>query len=202
MRTQRTLTIVAAVLILATGAFAAYSIYLLSQGRSVGGSVISDASITIGGPFTLTDHTGKRVTEADYAGRAHLVFFGFTYCPDICPTKLAETTAVLDGLGSDADKIDVLFITIDPERDTPQALADYVSVFHPRIIGLTGSQEEITSVARAYRAFFRRVPLDGGDYTMDHSTVVYLFDKAGDFVGPVAMDRDPAEVAEELRAHL
>lgn len=202
MRTPRAIVLLAAVLIAATGAFAFYSIYLLTQGRAPGGAVISDAGITIGGPFTLTDDTGKRVTEADYLGHAHLIFFGFTHCPDICPTKLSEATLVLEQLGDDAAKLDVLFISVDPERDAPEVLADYVSLFHPQITGLTGSPEEVASTARAFRAFYRKVPLDGGDYTVDHSTVVYLFDKANNFVGPVSLDREPAEVAAQLRPYL
>ena len=148
MRAQRAITILASVLIAATGAFALYSIYLLTVGRD-SGSVITDAGISIGGPFTLTDDDGRRVSEADYAGRAHLVFFGFTHCPEICPTTLAEATSVLDELGDDASKLDVLFITVDPERDTPEALHEYVSNFHPQITGLTGSVQEVATVARS-----------------------------------------------------
>lgn len=201
MRAQRAITILASVLIVATGAFALYSIYLLTVGRD-SGSVITDAGISIGGPFTLTDDDGRRVSEADYAGRAHLVFFGFTHCPEICPTTLAEATSVLDELGDDASKLDVLFITVDPERDTPEALHEYVSNFHPQITGLTGSVQEVATVAREFRAYYKKVPFDDGDYTMDHSTVVYLMGKDGKFVGPVALDREPAQIADQLRAYL
>ncbi|MCB1478113.1 MAG: SCO family protein [Tepidamorphaceae bacterium] len=201
MRPQRAITIIASFLIVVTSAFALYSVYLLTAGRD-SGSVISDAGISIGGPFTLTDDDGNRVTEADYAGRAHLVFFGFTHCPEICPTTLSEATAVLNELGDDAGKLDVLFISIDPERDTPEALHEYVSNFHPQITGLSGTAEEVASVARSFRAYYKKVPFDDGDYTMDHSTVVYLMDKENNFVGPVALDREPGKVAEQLRAYL
>ncbi|MFN0262405.1 SCO family protein [Tepidamorphus sp. 3E244] len=201
MRAQRTITLLASVLIALTGAFALYSIYLITMGKD-GSSVATDAGISIGGPFSLIDDEGNRVTQADYEGRAHLVFFGFTHCPDICPTKLSEATTVLEELGKDAEKLDVLFVTVDPERDTPEVMNEYVGYFHPQVTGLTGTTEEVADMARAYRAYFKKVPLDDGDYTMDHSTVVYLFDHDGNFVGPVSLDRDPAEVAESLRGYL
>ena len=199
--TPRIIVAIAATLIVLTGAFAFYSIYLLSQGKGPGG-VVTDSAISVGGPFALVDNTGRNVTEADYAGRAHLIFFGFTSCPDICPTKLSEATLVLNELGYHASRLDVLFISVDPERDTPDVLSAYVSNFHPQITGLTGTPDEIARVAREFRAFYRKVPLDGGDYTIDHSTVVYLFDRDNAFVGPVSLDRDPAEVAAQLRPYL
>ena len=109
---------------------------------------------------------------------------------------------MLNELGDDAGKLDVLFISIDPERDTPEALHEYVSNFHPQITGLSGTAEEVASVARSFRAYYKKVPFDDGDYTMDHSTVVYLMDKENNFVGPVALDREPGKVAEQLRAYL
>ncbi len=202
MNAPRMLLIAAAVLIIATGATAVYTIYNLGQGRSAGGAVISDASITIGGPFTLTDHTGKRVTQADFTGKPWLVFFGFTHCPDICPTKLSEITTVLNELGTQADDLEVLFVSVDPERDTPEVLAEYIDYFHPNITGLTGTLEEVADVAKAFRAYYKKVPLDDGDYTVDHSAVVYLFDRQAQFVSPVVMERPVADVVRQLRAVL
>jgi protein SCO1 len=160
------------------------------------------AAAAIGGPFELTDQNGRTVTDKDLKGEPFLVFFGFTHCPDICPTTLLELSNVLDKLGSDADKVHVLFISIDPERDNPIALKDYLSSFNSRLVGLTGDLPAVTTVARAYHVYFKKVPLDGGDYTMDHSALVYLMDKDGRFVGPFNLRRSPQEAAADLRRFL
>jgi len=152
--------------------------------------------------FSLIDHTGRRVSEADYAGRPHIVFFGFTHCPDICPTTLYELSAILEHMGEDGEKFEVLLISVDPERDTPQALADYVASFGPQFTGLTGTKEEIDAAAKAFKAYYRKVPLEGGDYTVDHTAVVYLFDDAGRFVAPFNYKRPVEEAAGELRGLL
>ena len=140
--------------------------------------------MVIGGPFTLVDHEGRAVTDADFRDRHILIFFGYTYCPDVCPTTLTTIADALDLLGDDADRIAPLFVTIDPARDRPEDMRAYVAHFHPAIIGLTGSAEQITDVARAYRVFFAEVREDGADaddYLMDHSTIVYLMDEDGQF---------------------
>jgi protein SCO1/2 len=138
----------------------------------------------IGGPFTLTDETGKRVTDKDYRGRYMLVFFGFTACPDICPAGLQLMSAVLDKLGPKADRITPILISVDPERDTPQKLAAYVKNFNPRLVGLTGTPEEIAAVAKAYKVFYQKVPNKDApaNYGMDHTSIIYLMDPNGDFV--------------------
>jgi protein SCO1/2 len=134
--------------------------------------------VALGGPFTLVDHTGRAVTERDFAGRPMLLYFGFTYCPDVCPTELGTIAAALDALGPLGERVTPVFVTIDPERDTPAAMADYVSRFHPRMVGLTGSAEQIAQAARAYRVYYAKVrPRDSSDYLMDHSSFIY-------FVGP------------------
>jgi protein SCO1/2 len=156
----------------------------------------------VGGPFHLTDQTGRAVTEADFKGEAFLVFFGFTHCPDICPTTLFEISEVLKRLGPDAEKTAALFITVDPERDTPEKLKDYLSNFHPRIFGLTGTPAEIEAVTRAYRVYAKKVPLEGGGYTMDHSAVVYLMDKQGRFVAPFNSKRSAEQAAADLKRWL
>jgi cytochrome oxidase Cu insertion factor (SCO1/SenC/PrrC family) len=138
----------------------------------------------VGGPFSLTDSSGKRVTDTDFRGRDMLVFFGFTSCPDICPASLQLISAALDKLGPKADRIAPIFITIDPERDTAAKLAEYVKHFSPRIVGLTGTPEEIATAAKAYRVYYNKVPNKDapGDYTMDHTGIIYLMDANGDYV--------------------
>ena len=141
------------------------------------------AKSKIGGPFALIDHHGRSVSERDYLGKPTLVFFGFTSCPDICPTTLFELTKQLEELGPDADHLNVVFITVDPERDTPQQLALYLSSFDPRIVGLSGARENISVAMRAYRVYARKVPLEGGDYTMDHTAAIYMMNGKGQFAG-------------------
>lgn len=142
------------------------------------GGVQLPQGVSLGGPFTLTDQTGREVTERDFTGRFLLIYFGFTYCPDVCPTELGTMAAALDTMGPAGERVTPILITIDPERDTPAQLADYVSRFHPRMLGLTGTPQQIAQVARAYRVYYAKVrPRDSGDYLMDHSSFTY-------FVGP------------------
>lgn len=143
----------------------------------------------IGGPFELTDHTGKPRTERNFRGKLMLVYFGFTYCPDVCPTDLQAIGLALDKLGADGDSVQPLFITVDPERDTAQHLAEYVPMFHPRLIGLTGSAEAIRNAADAYKVYYAKVDPDsgkagdGGYYTVDHTAYIYLMDREGNYLG-------------------
>ncbi len=139
---------------------------------------------TVGGPFNLIDHTGKPVTDKDFRGKFMLVYFGFTFCPDICPTGLQVAAQAIDKLGTKGERVTPIFITIDPERDTPQQLASYVASFHPRLVGLTGSLEQITAAARAYRVYFRKTkdPQSSAAYTMEHTSILYLMDPTGKFV--------------------
>ena len=156
----------------------------------------------IGGPFTLTDGDGRTVTERDMKGAPHLVFFGFTHCPDICPTKLFEISEVFRTLGDKGAKARALFITVDPERDSPEVMKRYVSSFDPRIVGLSGPRPEIDKVVRGYRAYARRVELKEGGYTMEHTSLVYLMDKDGRFVGSFNVERPAAEAARDLARQL
>ena len=156
----------------------------------------------VGGPFHLTDQTGRAVTEADFKGKAFLVFFGFTHCPDICPTTLFEISEVLNRLGPDAEQVAALFISVDPERDTPAKLKYYLADFHPRIFGLTGTPAQIETVVKEYRVYAKKVPLAGGDYTMDHSAVVYLMDKQGRFIAPFNVKRSAEQAAADLKRQL
>ena len=155
----------------------------------------------VGGPFSLVDHDGRALTDRDLLGKPFIVFFGFTHCPDICPATLMEVSQALEVLGPQA-KISALFVSIDPERDTPALLQDYVSNFDKRIIGVTGSRDLINAMARAYRVYQRKVPGEDGNYTMDHSTVVYLMDKRGTFATALNMQRPAKDVAAEIRPHL
>lgn len=157
----------------------------------------------IGGPFTLTNQDGKTITDQDFKGRPLLVFFGYTHCPDVCPTTLFELSQVFHAMGKDADGARALFITVDPERDTAAVMKDYLSSFDPHLRGATGTRAQIEKVEKEYRVIARKVPIgDKGDYSMDHSAVVYLMDKQGRFVAPFNLKRKPAEAAAALRKYL
>ncbi|MBX9931636.1 MAG: SCO family protein [Methylobacterium sp.] len=160
------------------------------------------ATSSVGGPFTLTTQDGKRVTERDFTGSAHLVFFGFTHCPDICPTTLQQIGDVLKALGNKGRDTKALFIAVDPERDTPEALKAYLASFDPRIVGLTGTPEEVNAAVKAYRAYVRKVPTKGDDYTMDHTALVYIMDAKNRFVTALNLTRPPEQSAAELAKFL
>lgn len=139
----------------------------------------------IGGPFTLIDEAGRTVTEADFKGQPLLVYFGYTYCPDVCPTTLTTIAEALDLLGGKGHDIAVLFITVDPERDRPENMGDYARAFHPQVVGLTGTTEQVAAAARAYRVYFAKAaqdPKDPEDYLMDHSAYTYLMGRDGKFL--------------------
>ena len=138
------------------------------------------ARLQIGGPFALVDQTGTKVTDQNWQGKWLLVYFGYTYCPDVCPTELQTISTALDQLGPDADKVVPIFITVDPDRDTPAALADYVKLFDPRLVGLTGTPQQIAEVAREYRVYYSKVtPKGATTYLMDHSSFAYLMSPDG-----------------------
>jgi protein SCO1 len=156
----------------------------------------------IGGPFKLIDQNGKPITDKDFKGHPFLVFFGYTHCPDICPTTLFELSEVLHAMGKDADRINALFITVDPERDTAAVMKDYLSSFDPHLRGATGDRKAIDAAEKAYRVYAKKVPTDNGDYSMDHTALVYLMDKQGRFVAPFKLNRKPEEAAADLRRYL
>lgn len=160
------------------------------------------APAAIGGPFRLVDHNGKAVTDSDLKGKPSLIFFGFTHCPDVCPTALFDMTEVYKALGSDGDRLAAFFVTVDPERDTPETLKEYLSSFDPRLRGLTGDAAAVAAMEKAYRVYARKVPLDAGGYTMDHTAIVYLMDKEGRFVAPFNMKRKPEDAAADLKRYL
>lgn len=158
----------------------------------------------IGGPFTLTDHTGRARTDTDFRGQLMLVYFGFTYCPDICPTDLQAIGLAMDQLGADAKDVQPLFITVDPERDTADHLAQYVALFHPRLIGLTGSAAAIRRAAEAYKVYYAKVATGTkpDDYTVDHSAFIYLMDRDGKYLGFFPPGTSAERLAETIRPHL
>lgn len=162
----------------------------------------ANSPVTIGGPFTLTSPDGVPVTEQTYRGKWLLVYFGFTSCPDSCPTALLEISAALETLGPDADKLQPLFITVDPQRDTPTVMGNYTQSFDLRIVGLTGTPQQIAAVAQEYGAYFepRRSGPRAEDYVMDHSTYLYLMDADGKFVRGLNADTPGERIAEAVRS--
>lgn len=168
------------------------------------GGVPSIGRATVGGPFSLVDHTGKRVTDQDFRGRFMLVFFGFTFCPDVCPTALQVSGAALDKLGDKAARVTPVLISVDPERDTPEQLKSYVSSFHPRLVGLTGTVAEIEAVARAYRAYHRKVKDERSTagYSIDHTSIIYLMGPDGSFITHFTHASSVDAMASGLAKHL
>jgi cytochrome oxidase Cu insertion factor (SCO1/SenC/PrrC family) len=157
---------------------------------------------TVGGPFTLTDQTGRTRSDSEFRGKLMVVYFGYTYCPDVCPADLMAITQALDALGPAAEGIQPVFITVDPERDT-RVLADYVAAFHPSLVGLTGSPEEVRKVANSYKAFYVKVPDErSGEYSIDHAGVIYLMDRNGEYLGFMPPQTSPDRLTEVLRKYL
>ena len=158
---------------------------------------------TVGGPFTLTDPTGRQRGDAEFRGRLMIVYFGYTFCPDVCPADLMTISQALDQLGPAADGIQPVFITIDPERDTTKVLREYVAAFHKSFVGLTGSPEEIREVANAYKAFYAKVPSERpGEYAIDHTGVIYLMGRDGQYLGFMPPQTSPERLTEILRQNL
>ncbi len=160
------------------------------------------APAAIGGPFQLADQAGQAVTERNLQGRPSLIFFGFTHCPDVCPTSLFEISEVLRAMGKDADRVNAYFISVDPERDTAAAMKDYLSSFDPHLKGLTGNADAVAKVISGFRVYAKKVPLKDGDYTMDHTALVYLMDRDGKFVAPFNLKRTPEAAAADLKRYL
>ena len=190
------------------GAWAALALLLFVTGAVLigwwqvdgpgGGRMTQQGAPAVGGPFSLVDHRGKPVTEADFKGRPAAVFFGFTYCPEVCPTTLFDLSARMKELGPAADRLQVLFITVDPERDTPQQLATYLESFDPRITGLSGTQAQVDAALAAYKAYAKRIPTEVG-YTMDHTASVYLMNADGSFRTLIDYHEDAAAALAKLK---
>ncbi|MGD0109501.1 MAG: SCO family protein [Rhodopila sp.] len=183
-----TMGLVIAVLLVGAGGF----LWLTGNGGS---------PISIGGPFTLENGSGKPVTDRDFRGKYMLVYFGYTFCPDVCPTTLNAVADAMDKLGPASSRIQTLFITVDPKRDTPPVVKQYAAAFGPSIQGLTGTAEEIAQVAKEYRVYYAEHRTGSGpnDYSMDHSSVLYLMGPDGAFVAPVRADQSGDEMAANLK---
>jgi len=169
--------------------------YIVSKQQA--GSGIGVASI--GGPFDLVDDTGAPVTERTLAGKPSVMYFGYTFCPDVCPTTLLDMSRWIKKLGSDADKLNYIFVTVDPERDTPKLMHAYLSSFDKHIRGFTGTPEQIAKVAREYRVYYKKVPTDDGGYVMDHSAIVYLMGPNEKLASVVAYQEDDASALAKLK---
>jgi protein SCO1/2 len=194
---KRGLLIVAVLVLVGIAGFAA--VRWLAPGEPQGTGVAS-----IGGPFELTNQDGQKVSDKDYAGKLLLVYFGYTNCPDICPTALQTVAIAMDDLGAAGDKVQPILITIDPERDTPAVLKEYVQAFHKRLVGLTGTPEEIAKVAKEYRVYYQKVPLKNSSlgYSMDHSGFTYLMDGKGRYLTHFRHDVTPEELAKRIKERL
>ena len=172
-----------------------------SRGPATGGAV------QLGGPFALRDQTGRQRTDDEFRGQLMLIFFGYTYCPDVCPTSLQTMSDVLDSLGAKADRVQPIFITVDPERDTVAQLKDYTAHFHPRLLALTGTAAEIASVAKAYRVYYRKAePAEADensdDYLVDHTSIMYLMDRDGAYLHLFRHDAPASDIAAEIERRL
>jgi len=194
MRVRHVMIALAAIATMVVTAMAALEL----KRRDVADAV-QELPIEIGGPFMMTAHDGRTVTEADLVGRRSLIFFGFTYCPDVCPTTLNEVALWLDEMGEDGALIDPYFVSVDPARDTPERMAEYVGYFSPRITGLVGSDGDLHRMAESYKVYYGRVDLDDGDYLMDHSAAIYLMDSEGKFFDAITYTTTFEEAVAKLR---
>ena len=160
---------------------------------------VQSGATKIGGPFTLVDDTGVQVSEADLKGKSTVMYFGYTFCPEVCPTTLTDLVQWMQMIGRDADRLNYVFVTVDPERDTPKVMHDYVSAFDPRIRGLTGTSEQIAKVTKEYGVYYKRIPTLDGGYVMDHSAILYLMDANGRFVGVIPYQENTAKAVPQLK---
>ena len=184
------------------GGSIAVGLFALKNSPSGQPQIVSGKAL-VGGPFTLTDHTGRRVTEKDFAGKHMLVYFGYTFCPDICPAELQVMSAALDALGDKARKVTPVFITVDPERDTVEQMNSYVGNFHNRLVGLTGSPEDIKKAAKAFRVYYAKAKDESStDYLMDHSSIVYLMSPKGEYLAHFAYGTGVDKMAEGIAKFL
>jgi protein SCO1/2 len=156
----------------------------------------------VGGSFSLVDQSGAPRTDRDFRGKLMLVYFGFTYCPDVCPTDLQAMASAIDGLGADGENVQPIFITLDPERDTSSHLRDYLPMFHPRFVGLTGEIDKIKQAADAYKVYFERAEIGAGDYTVDHSAYIYLMGRRGEYLGFFPPGSAGDRLVEIIRPHI
>ena len=186
--------VLAGLVILGAGVFLALTLREGPRGAAGTGLVTA-----IGGPFRLTNQNGKTVTDVDLKGKWSLIYFGYTHCPDACPTALNDIAVALDELGAKRAEVRPVFITVDPERDTPAVLKSYVTAFDAPILALTGTAEEVAQAAKGYRVYYAKHPEADGDYSMDHSSVIYVMDPQGRFTASFTHESTPEEIAERLK---
>jgi len=179
--------------------FAAAGIALhAATNRPEGPTVSSDFADSVGGPFTLTAADGSTVTERTLAGRPFAIFFGFTRCPDVCPTTLARLARLRERMGDEGDEFEIVFVSVDPEIDRPEDIGNYVALFDTPIMGLTGTPEQVEAITQAYHVFYEKVPIDGGGYTVDHSASVFLMDRDGRLQSIIDHHEDPDSALAKL----
>jgi protein SCO1/2 len=184
----------AGLIVLGTGGYLALMLH--GTPRGIAGTALASA---IGGPFQLVDQNGKTVTDADLKGKWSLIYFGYTHCPDACPTTLNAISIALSEIGAKRDEVRPVFITVDPERDTSQALKSYVTAFDAPILALTGTPDEVAQAAKDYRVYYAKHPEPDGDYSMDHSSVIYVMDPQGRFTATFTPESSPEQIAERLK---
>ncbi|WP_041544712.1 MULTISPECIES: SCO family protein [Chelativorans] len=182
--------ILVGIILLTAGAFGAIAFNFYSG---------QNQAVAFGAPFELIDHEGQPITEKALQGRPTALFFGFTHCPDVCPTTLFEMQGWLDQLGDEGKDLQAFFVTVDPERDTPEVMKTYLSNFSDRVVGITGDPQKVEEMVKAYRIYFRKVELEGGGYTMDHTASVMLLDSSGDFFGTISYEENQETAIAKLR---
>ncbi|HEX3501474.1 MAG TPA: SCO family protein [Stellaceae bacterium] len=198
---RRGLIIFLAGLAVLLGALVVEYLYLNAPGSGLA-ELAAPAGVSVGGPFTLTDQNGATRRPEDFRGRLMLIYFGYTYCPDVCPTELQTMSEAIDRLGAKGDAVQPIFITVDPARDTPEQLKSYAENFHPRLLALTGSAEQIAEAARAYKVFYQPVKQGDGEYLMDHSSIVYLMDRDGHYLAHFGGNLTAEQMAATIAKHL
>jgi cytochrome oxidase Cu insertion factor (SCO1/SenC/PrrC family) len=189
----------AGICLLFAGGAAYVALQIIEGGPNQEGGIMGQP--TVGGPFVLVNGDGETVTEKAFDGKVMAVYFGFTYCPDVCPTELAIVADAIDLLPANvAAKVAPLFITIDPDRDTPELVKEYAANFHENMVGLTGTPEQIAAAGKAYRVYYAKRETESGSYTMDHTSYIYIMDKQGRYYRHFRMNSSPEEIAEALKA--
>ena len=183
----------------AVGAFAACAVFLVTLIVMIIFRPDAPPKLQLGAPFSLTDYNGETITEAAFEGQPSVLFFGFANCPEVCPLTVYELTNWFEELGAQADEIDAFFVTVDPERDTAEVLADYLKPQSDRVVGITGPVAEIEALQKGWRVYSKKVPLDDGDYTVDHTALLYLLDRNGDYWGHINYGADREEALRKLR---
>jgi cytochrome oxidase Cu insertion factor (SCO1/SenC/PrrC family) len=198
---KRGIIVFLAGLVVLVGALAFEFLYL-RPGSKGEVSLLPTSAIAIGGPFTLTDQDGTVRRSEDFRGKLVLIYFGYTYCPDVCPTELQTMSQAIDFLAEKGELVQPIFITIDPERDTVEEMKIYAENFHPRLLALTGTAEQIGEATRAYKVFYQKAPQGDGDYLMDHSSIVYLMDRDGHYLAHFSGNASAEQMAAAIAKHL